>query len=55
MNAIATMMRYEMKYIINHEQFLYLTEALKGHMEVDQYGKTSIASIYYDSVRLNKI
>ena len=47
--AIIVMKRYELKYILNKEQTEYLTNALKGHMEVDQYGKTSIASLYYDT------
>lgn len=47
--AIIVMKRYEMKYILNKEQVEYLVEALKGHMEVDEYGKTSIASLYYDT------
>ncbi|MBQ7277294.1 MAG: polyphosphate polymerase domain-containing protein [Bacilli bacterium] len=47
--AIIVMKRYEMKYILNKEQAEYLVEALKGHMEVDEYGKTSIASLYYDT------
>lgn len=49
MDAIVTMKRYEVKYILNKEQLDYLREALVGHMEIDQYGKTSIASIYYDT------
>lgn len=49
MDAITTMKRYEIKYILNKEQVLYLRKALVGHMEIDQYGKTSIASIYYDT------
>ena len=47
--AITVMKRYEMKYIINGEQADYLREHMKGRMEVDQYGKTSIASLYYDT------
>ena len=43
------MKRYELKYILNHDQIEYLREALKGHMEVDAYGLTSIASLYYDT------
>ena len=46
---IVTMKRYEVKYILTAEQHDFLVEALKGHMEVDQYGLTSIASIYYDT------
>lgn len=43
------MKRYELKYLLTGEQTAYLRERLKGHMEVDQYGKTSIASLYYDT------
>ena len=49
METITVMKRYEMKYILSKEQMFYLQESLCGHMEVDQYGKTSIASIYYDT------
>ena len=49
MGAIVTMKRYEVKYILTEEQYFFLVDALKGHMEVDQYGLTSIASIYYDT------
>ena len=48
-SVITTMKRVEMKYILNAEQLDYLQEALKGHMEVDQYGLTSIASLYFDT------
>jgi len=47
--AITVMKRYELKYLLTAEQTDYLRERLKGHMEVDQYGKTSIASLYYDT------
>ena len=47
--AITVMKRYEMKYILTGEQLEYLREHLKGRMEVDQYGKTTIASLYYDT------
>ena len=43
------MSRYELKYLLSGEQTDYLRERLKGHMEVDQYGRTSIASLYYDT------
>ena len=46
---IVTMKRYELKYILNKEQTVSLKERLIGHMEVDQYGLTSIASLYYDT------
>lgn len=47
--AITVMQRVEMKYLLNAEQTAFLRERLEGHMEVDQYGKTSIASLYYDT------
>ena len=49
MDVITVMKRVEMKFILNKEQLSYLKDALKDHMIVDQYGKTSIASIYYDT------
>lgn len=47
--AITVMKRYELKYLLSGEQTAYLREQLKGHMEPDEYGKTSIASLYYDT------
>ena len=47
--AITVMKRYELKYLLTAEQTSFLRERLKGHMEVDRYGKTSIASLYYDT------
>ncbi|MBO6055104.1 MAG: polyphosphate polymerase domain-containing protein [Oscillospiraceae bacterium] len=47
--AVTVMKRYEMKYLLNGEQTAFLRESLKGHMEVDRFGRTSIASLYYDT------
>ena len=47
--VITTMQRYEFKYLMRPEQTAALRERLVGHMEVDKYGVTSIASIYYDT------
>ncbi len=47
--AIVVMKRYELKYLLSSEQTEYLRERLKGHMEVDSFGLTSIASLYYDT------
>lgn len=47
--AITVMKRYELKYLLNGEQTAFLRERLCGHMEADQYGLTSIASLYYDT------
>ena len=49
METITVMKRYEMKFILSKEQLLYLKPSLSGHMKIDQYGKTTIASIYYDT------
>lgn len=46
---IVVMKRYEFKYILNAQQIAYLQEKLEGHMKLDEYGKTSIASLYYDT------
>ena len=47
--AIMAMQRRELKYILTKEQCASLKNALKGHMQLDQYGRTSIASIYFDT------
>ena len=49
MDAVTMMQRIEMKFILTKDQLVAFKNALTGHMEVDQYGKTSIASIYYDT------
>ena len=46
---IVVMKRVEMKYILSPEQTAYLKKQLVGHMKVDRYGLTSIASLYYDT------
>ena len=48
-DAINVMKRYEIKYLLTKEQTEYLVEGLKGHMVLDQYGRTSICSLYYDT------
>ena len=46
---IVVMKRYELKYILNRQQTEFFKERLQGHMVLDQYGRTSIASLYYDT------
>jgi len=46
---IIVMKRYEMKYILSPEQTAYIKQKLEGHMQLDKYGLTSIASLYYDT------
>lgn len=47
--AITVMQRYELKYLLDPRQTSFLRERIKEHMEIDQYGKTTIASLYYDT------
>ena len=47
--VITTMRRFEMKYILNEKQCDYLLNELANHMCIDEYGLTTIASIYYDT------
>ena len=46
---IAVMKRYELKYLLSPAQTEFFKERIKGYMELDQYGLTSIASLYYDT------
>ncbi|MBO4854439.1 MAG: polyphosphate polymerase domain-containing protein [Oscillospiraceae bacterium] len=46
---VAVMQRYELKYLIDARQTAYVKQELAGHMTMDEYGRTSIASLYYDT------
>lgn len=48
-NAITLMQRYEAKFVLTREQLAYFLSAIKGRMELDQYDRTSILSLYYDT------
>ncbi len=48
-DPVVVMKRYELKYLLSAEQTAFLKERLKGYMEIDQFGLTSIASLYYDT------
>ena len=41
--------RYELKYILSLEQKEKIVAAMLSHMELDQYGRTSIRNIYFDT------
>lgn len=41
--------RYEMKYMISVEQKERILERMKPYMELDEYGRTVIRNIYYDT------
>lgn len=46
---ITVMQRYELKYLLSAQQAQALRRRLAGRMEPDQFGKTTIASLYYDT------
>ena len=41
--------RVEKKYIINKEQYEKILPELKKYMNEDQYGKSTICNIYFDT------
>lgn len=41
--------RYEMKYMLTLEQKEEILRAMDGHMALDQYGRTTIRNLYYDT------
>ena len=46
---IVVMQRYELKYLLTAQQTERLLRKLEGRMVLDRYGRTSIASLYYDT------
>ena len=46
---IVVMKRFELKYILSPAQTDFFREKIEGHMKIDQFGLTSIASLYYDT------
>ncbi|MGI6205325.1 MAG: polyphosphate polymerase domain-containing protein [Anaerovoracaceae bacterium] len=45
----ATFKRHEVKYIMNPQQKQDVLNAMRPHMKLDDYGRTTIRSIYYDT------
>ena len=41
--------RTEIKYLLSHEQFIKLQEFLVNYARIDNYGKTRIHNIYFDT------
>lgn len=41
--------RYELKYLITAEQKARIVKAMDQHMALDQYGRTTIRNIYFDT------
>lgn len=42
-------MRYELKYLIDHEQKEKIMKVMEPYMKPDKYGRTIIRNIYYDT------
>ncbi len=49
MNYQTTFQRYEMKYLLTPAQKALVLQAMKPHMQLDQYGRTTIRNIYFDT------
>lgn len=45
----STFKRYEYKYKLNSEQYNALLEAMKGNMQLDDFGRHTINNIYFDT------
>lgn len=41
--------RYEMKYLLTREQKSQVLAAMEPHMALDQYGRTTIRNLYFDT------
>ena len=46
---IVVMQRIELKYLLTANQTAFLLDRMQNRMRLDQYGRTSIASLYYDT------
>ena len=44
-----TFQRYEIKYLLDPVSYQKLRQALQDYVKVDNYGKTTICNIYYDT------
>ena len=44
-----TFRRKEIKFLLNARQRAALEQAMRGHMEADEYGESTICSLYYDT------
>lgn len=44
-----TFMRYELKYLLTREQKEALTQLMRSYMAPDQYGRTVIRNLYFDT------
>ena len=44
-----TFKRYEMKYMMNRQQKENILQSMEEYMKLDQYGRTTIRNIYFDT------
>ena len=49
MSYQAVFRRYELKYMLTLEQKKIILEAISPYMTLDQYGRTTIRNIYFDT------
>lgn len=45
----STFKRHEMKYLLTQEQKQAVLQAMQPYMKLDQYGRTTIRNVYYDT------
>lgn len=45
----AVFRRYELKYLLTLQQKVRILEAMEPHMDLDQYGRTTIRNLYFDT------
>lgn len=41
--------RTEIKYLLSYQQFCLVLQEIKNHLPQDEYGETSVQSLYYDT------
>lgn len=44
-----TFKRYELKYMINRQQKENMLQSMEAYMKLDQYKRTTIRNIYFDT------
>lgn len=49
MDAQMTFKRYELKYMLTRGQTALLKKAMRGHMELDRFGRSAIRNLYLDT------
>lgn len=49
MDYLSCFKRYEIKYLLSRDQYRAVTDAISGRVKPDEYGKSTICNIYYDT------